>query len=80
MAESLGGSLKPIRPRDEGHDRTAGDERHNLFPGFPLHGGRLRDKRESGHAGALPDEVGHIDAGFAPCGIADRNERATDRQ
>src|ERR1700733_10143517 len=80
MAERLGGSLKRIGPRDDGHDHAAGDERHNLFPGFPLHRGRPRDERESGHTSALPDEVGHIDAGFAPCGIADRNERSADRQ
>ena len=42
IAERLSGSLKRVGLRNDWHDRAAGHERHNPFPGIPFHGGRLR--------------------------------------
>ena len=68
MAERLGGLLERIGPRDEGRDRTAGDERRNVFPGAPLHGGRQRGPFSAADADAVR-RVQHTKRSFANEGL-----------
>jgi len=61
VAQCLWRLLEGVSPLDDRRDHAAGDELHDLIPGLDLHGGCLGHERESGHAGALPDKVGHVD-------------------
>jgi hypothetical protein len=43
-------------------------------------GRRLGEQREAGHPRALPDQVCHINCGFPPGGIAQRDQDAAERK
>src|ERR1700688_3316389 len=74
MTQGFAHLAEGIDPLDDRLDGSADYHWDDVPPRCGDRGRRLGEQREAGHPRALPDQIGHVDRGFASGGIAQRDQ------
>src|SRR5258708_11352800 len=74
MTQGFARLAEGIDPLDDRLDGSADHQWDDVPPRGGDRGRRLGEQREAGHPRAFPDQVCHIDGGFASGGIAQRDQ------
>src|SRR5258708_15439626 len=74
MTQGFANLAEGIDPLDERFGGSIYNQRDDVPPRCGDRGRRLGEQREAGHPRAFPDQVRHIDGGFASGGIAQRDQ------
>src|SRR5882762_5025470 len=78
MTQGFARLAEAIDPLDDRLDGSADHQWDDVPPRCGDRGRRLGEQREASHPRALPYQIGHVDRGFAPGGIAQRDQDASE--